>query len=159
MKEIGKKISRHVKEFHYGESLTWSNVAETLEDVTREEAVHKFEGFNTIAMLSFHIHYYIAGVTEVLEGKPLTIRDKYSFDCPEFKTDSEWNSFKKKMFEVADKFTSLISKLEDPIWEEAFTDEKYGNYFRNFMGLLEHSYYHLGQIVMLKKMIRSGEFI
>jgi len=37
--------------------------------------------------------------------------------------------------------------------EETFVDEKYGNYLRNIEGIIEHGYYHLGQISLLKKMI------
>jgi len=36
-----------------------------------------------------------------------------------------------------------------------FTDEKYGTYQRNLIGILEHSYYHLGQIVLIKKLLKT----
>jgi hypothetical protein len=36
---------------------------------------------------------------------------------------------------------------------EVFVDEKYGTYQRNIGGMIEHSYYHLGQIVLLKKIL------
>ena len=40
---------------------------------------------------------------------------------------------------------------------EHFVDEKYGNYQRNIDAMIEHSYYHLGQIVMIKKMLLQEE--
>jgi hypothetical protein len=30
-------------------------------------------------------------------------------------------------------------------------EEKYGSVLRNIMGVIEHTHYHLGQIVLLKK--------
>lgn len=36
---------------------------------------------------------------------------------------------------------------------EDFVDKKYGTYLRNIDGMIEHSYYHLGQIVWIKKVI------
>jgi len=36
-------------------------------------------------------------------------------------------------------------------------EEKYGNYYRNFHGIIEHCHYHLGQIVLIKKMLLSGK--
>jgi len=39
--------------------------------------------------------------------------------------------------------------------QDAFTDEKYGTYLRNILGMLEHSYYHLGQIVLIKKLLKN----
>jgi hypothetical protein len=29
--------------------------------------------------------------------------------------------------------------------------EKYGNYYRNIHGIIEHIHYHLGQIVLIEK--------
>ena len=37
--------------------------------------------------------------------------------------------------------------------KENFVDEKYGSYLRNIDGMIEHCYYHLGQIVLIKKII------
>ena len=39
--------------------------------------------------------------------------------------------------------------------DENFVDEKYGNYTRNIDGMIEHSYYHLGQISLIKKIINA----
>ncbi len=41
---------------------------------------------------------------------------------------------------------------ESKLWE-TFSDEKYGNYYRNIHGIIEHSHYHLGQIVLIKKIL------
>ena len=34
---------------------------------------------------------------------------------------------------------------------QVFVDEKYGTFHRNINALIEHGYYHLGQIVLIKK--------
>ena len=34
-----------------------------------------------------------------------------------------------------------------------FIEAKYGDNYRNFISMIEHGYYHLGQIVLLKKLI------
>jgi hypothetical protein len=31
---------------------------------------------------------------------------------------------------------------------------KYGNYYRNLHGIIEHTHYHLGQIVLIKKLLK-----
>ena len=43
--------------------------------------------------------------------------------------------------------------------EAVFTDEKYGKYRRNLEGMIEHSYYHLGQVTIIKKMIRETKVV
>ena len=36
---------------------------------------------------------------------------------------------------------------------EDMADPKYGSWYRNIHGIIEHAHYHLGQIVLLKKLI------
>ena len=38
---------------------------------------------------------------------------------------------------------------------ESFVDEKYGDYKRNIDVMIEHAYYHLGQILIIKKLINK----
>ncbi len=45
---------------------------------------------------------------------------------------------------------------ESKLWE-TFSDEKYGNYYRNIHGIIEHIHYHLGQIVLIKKNTFTGK--
>jgi hypothetical protein len=37
-----------------------------------------------------------------------------------------------------------------------FVDEKYGTYLRNIEAMIEHSYYHLGQIVLIRKILSGN---
>jgi len=51
----------------------------------------------------------------------------------------------------------LIEQLpESQLWV-TFSQEKYGNYYRNLHGIIEHIHYHLGQIVLIKKIILQKE--
>jgi hypothetical protein len=45
--------------------------------------------------------------------------------------------------------------MPDAKLTEYFSEEKYGNWYRNLHGIIEHAHYHLGQIVLLKKLIRE----
>ena len=55
----------------------------------------------------------------------------------------------------AELFAQEIEKLDELKLYEVFSEEKYGNYFRNIVGIIEHAYYHLGQITLIKKMIQQ----
>jgi hypothetical protein len=105
-------------------------------------------------MLTFHIDYYIAGILQVFDGGTLDIRDKYSYDMPEIKDEQQWEDMKQKLWEDAEKFAQHIEKMTKEQLHGVFVDEKYGNYLRNIDAMIEHSYYHLGQLVLLKKMIK-----
>ncbi|MFM7152588.1 MAG: DUF1572 domain-containing protein [Bacteroidota bacterium] len=133
-----------------------TNFKAQLEDVTLEEAQTKIGDLNTIALLTFHIHYYVAGVLNVLEGGPLEIRDRYSFDMKPLQSEAEWDAMRDTLWNDAEKFAQRVGEMPDNQLWSAFADEKYGNFYRNLEGMVEHCYYHLGQVVMLKKLIRSG---
>lgn len=135
---------------------TWianTNYKSQLSDLSLEKAETRIGSFNSIAVLAQHIHYYIAGVKNVLEGGPLEIKDKFSFDFPPIPSQTEWELFLHKFWKDAEEFAALIEAMPEQQLQQAFVDDKYGNYQRNIDGLIEHSYYHLGQIVLLKKML------
>ena len=150
--KTNQQLAKNLYQVYFGGNWTASNFKDTLKDVSVELATKKREGLNTILALSYHIHYYLKGTMAVLKGNPLTIRDKYSFNHTSIKTEGEWQKFQKQMWIEAKEFISLIEQLDDDIRNTYFVEEKYGNYYRNFAGIIEHTHYHLGQIVILKKL-------
>jgi hypothetical protein len=117
-------------------------------------ATTKHQDLNTIALLAQHIHYYINGIKQVFIGGDLEIRDRFSFDFPEIESQAQWESFLAKFWKDAEEFADLIEKMSEEKLLENFVDEKYGSYLRNIDALIEHSYYHLGQIVLIKKLLK-----
>jgi hypothetical protein len=135
---------------------TWvanTNYKHQLTDLNWEIATTKFNSLNTIAVLAQHIRYYINGVKNVFKGGSLDIKDQYSFDFPPIQSQNEWENFLTKFFNEAEEFASLIEQMPEERLKEVFVDEKYGTYQRNIDGMIEHCYYHLGQIVLIKKML------
>jgi hypothetical protein len=135
---------------------TWianTNYKHQLTDLNWEIATTKFNSLNTIAVLAQHIHYYINGVKNVFRGGSLDIKDKYSFDFLPIHSQNEWETFLTKFWNDAEEFASLIEQMPEGKLKDVFVDEKYGTYQRNIEGIIEHSYYHLGQIVLIKKIL------
>ncbi len=130
-----------------------TNFNDQLKDVTWEQAVTKVGSLNTIAMLTFHIDYYIAGLINVFEGGDLEIRDQYSFDLPPVESHEQWESLLNKLWSDAERFAVLLEQMPDAKMNEVFVDEKYGTYLRNIDGMIEHAYYHLGQITLIRKLL------
>ena len=130
-----------------------TNFKDQLSDVTWEQATTKIANVNTIAMLTFHIDYYIAGILNVFEGGDLEIKDQFSFDLPPIGSQEQWEVLLNKLLNDSEKFATLLEQLPDSKMTEVFVDEKYGTYLRNIDGMIEHAYYHLGQIALIKKMI------
>ena len=151
------QIAKHFRDVHFGGNWTSVNLKDTLADVNWQEATTKISSLNTIAALVFHINYYVAGITDVLQDRPLLIRDKFSFDLPPVQSPDDWENLRSKMFADAEKLADLLAQMPDEKLGGTFFDEKYGSYYRNLLGLIEHTHYHLGQIVLLKKLLRQAE--
>ena len=108
---------------------------------------------NTIAALTYHVNYYIAGILNVFRGGDLEIRDKYSFDLPPIESEADWKRLIEEFGINSENFVKEVVKLHDSKLDEPFVDKKYGTYLRNIEGVIEHSYYHLGQISLIRKLI------
>jgi uncharacterized damage-inducible protein DinB len=136
-----------------GHWIANTNYKEQLESINWKQAIQKVDNLNTIAALTFHINYYMEGLLNVLNGGKLEISDKYSFDLPEIKTEEDWNQLLNRFLTNAENFANKVEQMDDAIFDQPFVDEKYGSYLRNIEGVIEHSYYHLGQVSLLRKMI------
>ena len=146
--------AKHLYNVYFGGNWTSVNYENILAEIDWKQALKKLDGCNSIAELVFHTNYFIAGVSEVLRGKPLKIRDKFSFRCPNITCKKDWETMVAKTLENARIFSKLIEDLPEEQLKVSFVDEKYGNYFDNIHGIIEHCHYHLGQIVILKKIIK-----
>lgn len=137
---------------------TWianTNFKDQLEKLDYRIAIAKFQNLNTISDLVQHIHYYIKGVRNVLLGGNLEISDQYSFDFPPIKSQQQWENFLENSLKDSEEFSTLIETLPQEKLNEDFVEKKYGTYLRNLDGMIEHCYYHLGQIVLIKKIINQ----
>lgn len=134
-----------------------TNYKKQIQSVTWEEATQKIGTLNTIAALTFHINYYLAGLLNAFEKGKLEISDKYSFDLPPIQSASEWDQMVTEFLTNAEKFVATVAQMNDAHFDEPFIDEKYGTLLRNIEGVIEHSYYHLGQVSLINKMIQESK--
>jgi len=150
---LSQQIAKHFRDVYFGGNWTSVNLKDTLSEISWQQATRKVQSFNTIAVLLNHLNYYIGVVTKVLEGGPLEGNDKLSFDEPAIESQREWQYMLDKTWSGAENFAGLVEQLpESKLWED-FSGQKYGNYYRNLHGIIEHCHYHLGQMVLIKKML------
>lgn len=144
-------IARQIRGAFFGDNWCGISLRKAVEDLPFDEAMKSLPHSHSIAALVFHIGYYFQGVEEVLRGGTLVIRDQYSFEMPPITNESEWRLLLDRTWQQAESFIGRVEKLPDDLIDQTFVDEKYGDYYRNLTGLVEHLYYHLGQIALIKK--------
>jgi hypothetical protein len=155
---LNQTIASRLSElFLDGHWVTNTNYKEFLSGIDREVALRKISNLNSIAELTYHINYYLSGLNNVFEGGDLEIRDKFSFDITPIEEESDWQLLVNNLLSNTEKFISYVKRMTDEQLHGPFIVEKYGTYLRNIEGVIEHSYYHLGQMVIIKKMIFSQD--
>lgn len=151
-----KDISKRLREvFLDGLWIANTNYKDQLLKLNREQAVMKLENLNSVAALTYHINYYLSGILNVFKGGQLEIHDKYSFDLPPLAAEKDWTRLRENLFENAELISKYVEQMNNEQLDEVFVHEKYGSYSRNIEGIIEHSYYHLGQISLIIKLLKK----
>ncbi len=153
--QYAKQIAKHLNEVYNGGNWTWVNLHDTLKDVTWQQATAKVHDMNTIAVITFHMGYYVAAILNVLRGNPLDSKDELSFNHPPINNEADWQAMCNTIRDNWQALVAAIEQLPDEKLGEYFTQEKYGIYYRNLHGLIEHTHYHMGQIVIIKKLLKA----
>jgi hypothetical protein len=138
-----------------GDWIAKTNLKAEVADINWKLATTPVGKLNTIALLVFHLDYYVGGVLQVLEGGTLDIRDKYSFAAPPIQSQSEWETLLNKAWQNAEQFATKVEQLTEQQLQAPFVKEEYGTYERNIDAMIEHGYYHLGQVVLQKKILEG----
>jgi len=153
---LTKQIAKHLRDVHYGGNWTGVNLKETLADVSWQEATTKVHSFHPIATLVFHMNYYVDATLKVFHGGPLDAHDEFSFDHAPIESQQDWEALLEKAWSDTDELARLIEELPDEQLWQPFVEEKYGSYCRCLLGPIEHYHYHLGQISMIKSLLRQA---
>ncbi|WP_044210210.1 DUF1572 family protein [Flammeovirga sp. OC4] len=133
---------------------TWianTNYKAQLDGLEYTIATTKVKNLNTIAVLAQHVHYYIKGIINVFVNGKLEISDKYSFDFPPITSQQQWDHFLEKFWQDAELLANHIEQLSDEKLQSIFVKKEYGSFQRNIDGMIEHAYYHLGQVTLIQK--------
>lgn len=151
-------LAAHLRAVHTGGNWTVSDLQQALKDVSWEQAITPVADLNTIATLVHHIHYFIGeALLKVLRGGPLDTKDSLSFAHPPIRSQQDWDNFLATVWADAESCAAAIEQLPEERCWEPFIDPKYGTWYRNLQGVIEHTHYHLGQIVLIKKILAARD--
>ena len=150
---LSAQLATHFRAVFFGGNWTEVNYRDTLADVTWQQATTRVGSLNTIATLVYHVGFYVGTQLRVLQGGPLTGHDRDSFAHPPIASAEDWEALLNNLWIEVEAEACLIEQLPAAYIWDSFTDDKYGSYYRNLHGAIEHAHYHLGQIVLVKKLL------
>lgn len=146
-----KKISVLLKETAESDNWTGINVKQALENITRDIAVKRIHDKHlNIAELLAHLSCWNKVMINRLDGIKYEPAPDEDFPTHSKLTEKSWEKIKQDFFKSIHQLIEKIeSKKDNLIDEPMFKGSSSG--YRNLYGQVAHLHYHLGQIVLLKK--------
>lgn len=153
--KITEAIATQLLEVFEGNNWTDVDIKNTLKDVKWNEAVAVTNASpNTIASILYHIGFYNWIIQQRLKGDNPEINSANGFDLPEIKNERDWQELKSNVMQSAKELAQAVDtypeeKLFLPIIKDGST------VYKSVHGVIEHAHYHLGQIILLKNLLRK----
>lgn len=150
-------IAQHITEVHEGGNWTEVNIKDTLADVGHKEATTVTRASkNTIAALVHHLSFYNDAVMQRLSGNDPVIGESNGFDMAAIKNENEWIQLMERNMQSGQHLALAVREFpEEKIFQLIATGQ--ATHYKILHGIVEHAHYHLGQMVLLKKLIRADK--
>jgi hypothetical protein len=148
-------IAQHVLDVHEGNNWTDVDLAHTLHDVTLAEAITQTAASpNTIAAVVRHLAFWNRLMARRVQGYAPEIGPANGFDGPPLHTAADWLAVQADLWQSAHELAAAIQQVpEEKLMEPILPG--YSTAYKNLQGSVEHLHYHLGQLVVLKNLVRS----
>jgi len=148
-------IAQHVLDVHRGDNWTEVNIQNTLQDVLLHEATTITPASpNSIAMLLHHLTFYNEIVLQRLLDIYTAIPQSNGFEIPALDSEEDWQRLQHRNLQSANALAEGILQFPEQRLFELTANGK-TTFYKNLHGIAEHAHYHLGQMVILKKLIRA----
>lgn len=154
---IPQAIAQHIYEVHFGGNWSEIDIKGVLQDVSFSEAITKTPASpNTIADILYHISFYSNITIQRLNGENPKIKKSNGFDLEPLQTETEWEQLKNANLNAASALSDKVKMLDEQLLQQPVVEGYDMTYYKALHGVAEHAYYHLGQIVILKNVLKNN---
>lgn len=152
-----EKLKDQLQRAYFGNAWHGPALKEALENLDSKAVIKKpVENLHNIWEIVLHISTWIDAVRRRLEGEIVKISPEE--DWPEIKNfrDSNWLLTIKQMDERFNLLLQTFNNLNDESLDKNVNGEDYNVYFM-IEGLIQHTLYHTGQVILLKKSLNAHQ--
>ena len=151
--KLTETLSQNILNVFEGNNWTDVAITDVLSDISYSQAATVTAASkNSIAALAHHLLYWNKIIMQRMLGENPFVPDSNGFDVGKLATEEDWHKL------VADLHQSFIdlsnairnfpeNRLKDLTKSGKSTIES------NIYGIIEHAYYHLGQMMILKNLL------
>ena len=148
-----KRISNLYQSIYNGNPWLEVNLANTLNDVTAEQAYRKINpNLNTIWEIVNHLIQWRRNILRRVQGETITTPDHNYFVPVLDPSEAAWHQSLQNLGKSQDQWNTFLTYFDDVDFEKIYINNNH-TYYEHIHGIIQHDVYHLGQIVLLKKLL------
>ncbi|MBE2228795.1 MAG: DinB family protein [Ignavibacteria bacterium] len=148
-------INKLLKDHYNGVPWIDITIAGTLKTLTAKKAAMKVDGLNSVWQIVNHMISWRNALIARVKDKPVPHPDNNFISEVKDTTAKAWKDTLKKFEKSQKDILAFLGKQKDIHLEKISPASGY-SYYELVMAIIIHDSYHLGQIVLIKKMIDEG---
>jgi uncharacterized damage-inducible protein DinB len=147
-----RKIRSLIKSCYTGPAWHGPAVLEAIQDIDYTITGTRINDSHNIIELVHHMASWKVFISKKLEGDgDFDVTGEFNWRKIEQPSEKDWLAAKKRLDDAHEHLMAQLKHTKDAILLEGVPGRSY-NYFFLLTGIVNHDLYHLGQILLLKKM-------
>lgn len=148
-----KRISNLYQSIYNGNPWLEVNLTKTLENVNAEQAYRKINpNLNTIWEIVNHLIQWRRNILNRVQGEIITTPDHNYFVPVLDPSEAAWEQSLQNLAKSQKAWNVFFEDFDDAHLEKIYTSNG-RTFYEHIHGIIQHDVYHLGQIVILKKLV------
>jgi uncharacterized damage-inducible protein DinB len=152
MKEA-KRIKKLFENLYDGSPWIDVTIMDTLKSISAQRAAKKIApGRNSIWQIVNHIIAWRENVLLRVQGNKIVTPNNNYFIEIDNVSEAEWQKTLERLANSQDQWIRFLENFDESKFETIYPSNKM-SYYEHIHGILQHDAYHLGQIVLLSKLV------
>lgn len=128
------------------------SIIETISGLKLEETINQVADSHNVAELIEHMIAWRTFAIKKLQGEEAyDVLEDINFLKITAMTQEMWQDMMQRLYQTQDDFLRILSQTQDEKLAETVSGRDY-NFYTLLHGIIQHDLYHLGQIVLLRKL-------
>ncbi|OHT45111.1 DinB family protein [Flavobacterium tructae] len=148
-----KRISNLYQSIYNGDPWLEVNLTKTLENVTAAQAYRKINpNLNTIWEITNHLIQWRRNILNRMQGEAVITPDHNYFVPVLDPSEAAWEQSLQSLAKSQEAWNTFFQDFDDADLAKIYVNNGH-TYYEHLHGIIQHDVYHLGQIVILKKLL------
>ena len=156
MKET-KRIQKLFEDLYDGDPWLDITLLGTLRNISTEQAVKKIApGRNSIWQICNHLISWRENVLQRVQGKEIASPENNYFTDIAESSETAWQQTLQRLERSEKQWIDFLENFDESEFDTIYPGNNL-SYYAHIQGIIQHDAYHLGQIVLLSKLLESGK--